>query len=358
MPQHQRVKWAQLRVGVMVIVSLAIFAIGVFFISGQGGFFTRHYILKAYLPSAGDLRVGAEVRLAGITVGNVANIRISPFIEKQRAVEVDMKIARKFQDNIRADSVASVETVGLLGDSYVDITRGSPGQEVIADDGAVKTVEKADIAAVVQNTNEVITNLNTLSAKLDDITSQIQAGKGSMGKLLYDQTLYNKMDATVSSAQALVERAQRGEGTLGKLMVDETLYNRSVATLDRLNQVIDQVQHGEGSLAKFISDPSAYNNLNRLMANGNSLIEGINQGHGTLGKLAKDEQFYDRMNSALAHVDTITARIDQGQGTLGKLSTDPTLYNNLSESTKSLKEFLTDFRKNPKKYLTLKMHLF
>jgi phospholipid/cholesterol/gamma-HCH transport system substrate-binding protein len=358
MPQHERVQWAQLRVGIMVIVSLVLLAIAVFFISGQGGFFTRHYTLKAYLSSGGDLREGGRVRLAGISVGNVVKIRISSYLDKQRAVEVDLKIARTYQNEIRADSVASVETVGLLGESYVDISRGTPGQEVLADGGAIKTAEKADVTAVVQNTNEVIMNLNALSAKLDDITTQIQGGKGSMGKLLYDETLYNKMDATVSGAQVLVERAQRGEGTICKLMSDDTLYNRTVATIDRLNLVLDDVQHGNGSLAKFISDPSAYNNLNRLMTNGNTLIDGINQGHGTLGKLTKDEQFYDRMNSSLAHVDAITARIDQGQGTLGKLSTDSTLFNNLSASSQSLKEFLADFRKNPKKYLNIKLHMF
>ena len=74
MPQHERVQWAQLRVGALVIVGLTLFAVAVFFISGQVGFFTRHYTLKAYLPSAGDLREGAQVRLAGITVGNVAKI--------------------------------------------------------------------------------------------------------------------------------------------------------------------------------------------------------------------------------------------------------------------------------------------
>jgi phospholipid/cholesterol/gamma-HCH transport system substrate-binding protein len=199
MPQHERVQWAQLRVGIMVIVSLVLLAIAVFFISGQGGFFTRHYTLKAYLSSGGDLREGGRVRLAGISVGNVVKIRISSYLDKQRAVEVDLKIARTYQNEIRADSVASVETVGLLGESYVDISRGTPGQEVLADGGAIKTAEKADVTAVVQNTNEVIMNLNALSAKLDDITTQIQGGKGSMGKLLYDETLYNKMDATVSS---------------------------------------------------------------------------------------------------------------------------------------------------------------
>lgn len=358
MAQQERVRWAELRVGIMVIVSLVLLSIGIFFISGQAGFFTPHYILNAYLSTAGDLREGAQVRLAGIPVGNVAKILISPFTDKERAVQVQLKLARAYQKEIRADSVASVETVGLLGDAYVNLTRGTPGQEMVADGGAVKTAETADIAAVVQNTNEVIMNLNHLSAKLDDITTQIEAGKGSIGKLIFDQALYNKMDTTISHAEALIDRAQSGEGTIGKLMVDETLYNRTVSTIDRLNQVLDDVQHGNGSLAKFITDPSAYNNLNRLMTNGNTLIDSINQGHGTLGKLVKDEQFYDHMNSALGHIDAISARIDQGQGSLGKLSTDPTLFNNLSASSQSLKEFLADFHKDPKKYLSIKLHVF
>jgi phospholipid/cholesterol/gamma-HCH transport system substrate-binding protein len=358
MPQKERVQWAKLRVGVMVIVCLFIFAVGVFFISGQEGIFTRHYTLKAYLASAGDLREGADVRLTGIYVGSVDKIRISPYSEKERGVELDLKIARKYQNEIRGDSVASVNTVGLLGDSYVDVTRGTPAQERLTDGGTLNTAEKAEVGQIMQNTNQVITNLNTLSAKLDDIAAQVQTGKGTVGRLLYDQGLYNKMDATLSGAQTLVDRTQRGEGTIGKLMIDETLYNRTVATLDRLNQVIDEMQHGEGSLAKFISDPSAYNNLNRLLANGNTLINGINQGHGTLGKLAKDETMYDHLNSSLAHLDTITARIDQGQGTMGKLSTDPTLFNNLSASSESLKEFLADFRKDPRKYLSIKLHIF
>jgi phospholipid/cholesterol/gamma-HCH transport system substrate-binding protein len=310
------------------------------------------------MASAGDLREGADVRLTGIYVGSVAKIRVSPYADKDRAVQLDLKIMRTFQNDIRADSVASVNTVGLLGDSYVDVTRGSAAREPLADGATMNSAQKADITAVVQNANQVITNLNALSAKLNDISTQVQSGKGTVGKLLYDQALYNKLDTTLSGTQSLVDRAQRGEGTIGKLMVDETLYNRTVATLDRLNQVIDDVQHGEGSVAKFISDPSVYNNLNRLMANGNALIDGINQGHGTFGKLVKDEQLYDHMNSTLAHMDTITARIDQGQGTLGKLSTDATLFNNLSESSQSLKEFLADFRKNPKKYLSIKLHIF
>ena len=358
MPQRQRLNWAQLRVGTMVIISLAILAIGIFFISGQVGFFSRRYTLKAYISEAGGLREGAQVRLAGVAVGNIQEVKLSPYPERARAVEIVMGVARTYQDQIRADSRASVATVGLLGESYVDITRGSPGQEVIADGGVLKTSEEADIKRVVQNANDVIINLRVLSAKLNDITSQIQSGKGSVGKLVYDQTLYNRLNKTTDTFDRMVTRVEQGQGTLGKLMADETLYTTTVATIDRLNKVIDDMQHGQGSLAKFISDPSVYNNVNHLVAQANSLVDNINQGQGTLGKFAKDPQLYDRMNQTFDHLDKISSRMADGQGTLGKFSTDPTLYNNLSESSQSLKDFLTEFKKSPKKYLTLRVRMF
>lgn len=358
MPRRQQVTWAQLRVGALVIVSLGLFAIGIFFISGQVGFLSRRYTVKAYFSGAAGLREGAQVRLAGIAAGNVDRLGISPYPERGRAVEVVMRITRAYQDQIRADSVATMETVGLLGESYVDITRGTPGQEVIAEGGVVKTSEEADIKRVVQNANDVISNLRILSAKLNDITGQVQSGQGSMGRLIYDPAFYNRLNETAASVQRLLNRVEGGQGTIGKLLADETIYERTVATIDRLNQVIDDVQHGKGSLAKFVSDPSVYDNVNRVVSKANTLLDNVNQGQGTLGKLATDPQLYHRMNDTFDRLNVVTTRIEQGQGTLGKLSTDPTLYNNLSESSESLRDFLTEFKKNPKKYLTVKVRLF
>ena len=358
MPQRQRVTWAQLRVGTMVIISLVVLAVGIFFISGQAGFFSRRYTLKAYTSDAGGLREGAQVRLTGVAVGKLKRIEISPYHERARAVELVMSVARTYQNEIRADSIASIETVGLLGESYVNLTRGSPGQEVIPDDGVLKSSEEADIKRVVQNANDVIVNLGVLSTKLNDITGQIESGKGTMGKFVYDQTLYNRLNKTTDALDRMVTRVDEGKGSLGKLVVDETLYNTSLTTIERANKVLDDMQHGSGSLAKFISDPAVYNNVNHLVAQANSLIDGINQGHGTLGKLATDSQLYDRANQTFDRLDQISGRMADGQGTLGKFSTDATLYNNLSESSESLRDFLTEFRKNPKKYLTVRLRLF
>ena len=358
MAQRKQVTWAQLRVGALVIAGLIVLAAGIFFISGQVGFISSRYTLKTYFASAASLREGAQVRLAGIAVGNVNEIRLSPFTDPKRAVEIDMKIGKKYQDQIRTDSVATMETVGLLGESYVDISRGGPGKPVIPNNGIIQGEEPPDIKQVVQNTNDVISNLRVLSSTLNDITGQIQHGQGSIGKLIYDQAFYTHLNSTVDEAQKLMNRIDKGQGTLGMLLNDKTLYNRTLAAVDNVNRIMDHVQHGNGSVAKFINDPSVYNNVNQAAKNANTLMANINSGKGTFGKLVKDPQLYNRLNETMGHVDVVAKRIDQGQGTLGKLSTDPTLFNNLSESSVSLRDFLNEFKKNPKKYLTLHLHIF
>jgi phospholipid/cholesterol/gamma-HCH transport system substrate-binding protein len=357
MPQRKEIKWSQLRVGILVAISLLVLAVGVFLISGQMGFLSPKYTLKAYLSEASGLREGSQVQLAGIPIGNVQAIRVSSYADPLRAVEIDMKVPRRYQDQIRADSVVTTESAGLLGEKYINISRGSPGQPVLSDGAELKSHEEADIKQIVQNTNDVISDLRVLSAKLNDISNQITTGKGSMGKLIYDQTLYNRMNETVSDAERVVSAMEHGQGTIGKLISDEALYRQMSATMDRLNNFIEDVQHGKGSAGRFVSDPAVYDNLNKVAAKANTLIDTINSNKGTLGRLINDPQIYDHLSETVDHLDTIAARVEKGEGTLGLLSTDKTLYNNLSESAKSLREFLTEFRQNPSKYLTVRVRI-
>jgi phospholipid/cholesterol/gamma-HCH transport system substrate-binding protein len=353
MPRQKEIKWSQLRVGILVAMSLIILAVGIFLISGQVGFLTRRYTLKAYFSEASGLREGAQVQLAGIPVGNVKAIRISTYAEPLRAVEVEMRVTTRYQDQIRADSVVTTESAGLLGDKYINISRGSRGQAVLGDGAELKSHEEADIKQIVQNANDVISNLRVLSAKLNDVTDQITAGKGSMGKLIYDQGLYNRMNETAGVAQHIMTDIEHGQGTIGKIISDEALYQQMSATIDRINNFVDDVEHGKGSTGRFVSDPAVYDNLNKVTAKANTLMDKINSDKGTLGLLINDPRLYNRLNDTIDHLNSITARMDKGEGTLGLLSTDKTLYNNLSESSKALREFLTEFRKNPKKYLTM-----
>ena len=357
MPQRKEIKWSQLRVGILVAISLVVLAVGVFLISGQMGFLSRNYTLKAYFSEASGLRDGSQVQLAGIPIGNVEAIRVSSYTDPLRAVEIDMRVPKRYQDQIRADSVVTTESAGLLGEKYINISRGSPGQPILSDGGELKSHEEADIKQIVRNTNDVISDLHVLSAKLNDITNQITTGKGSMGKLIYDQGLYNRMNETVGAAEHVMNDIEHGQGTIGRLISDEALYRQMSATMDRLNNFIDDVQHGKGSAGRFVTDPAVYDNLNRVATKANTLIDNINSDKGTLGRLINDPHLYSQLNETVDHLNTITARMEKGEGTLGLLSTDKTLYDNLSASAKSLREFLTDFQKNPKKYLTLRVKI-
>ena len=137
MPQPKQLTWTQLRVGLLVLVSLTIFATVVFLMTGEG-LFERKYLISTFLQDAAGLKTGDPVRLAGIDIGNVAEIRISGSHDPQRAVEVVMRILRTYQQEIRDDSLASLDAEGLLGQRFVNITRGNPPQPVIEHGGELK----------------------------------------------------------------------------------------------------------------------------------------------------------------------------------------------------------------------------
>jgi phospholipid/cholesterol/gamma-HCH transport system substrate-binding protein len=359
MPRQKQIEWAQLRVGLMLLVSLTVLGVGIFFISGQvGGIFSSRYTLKTYLPGAGGVHEGAEVRLAGIAVGNVTKIQLSPYTDPDRSVEIEMKITKQFQDSIRDDSVATIETAGLLGDGYINITRGGHTKPVITNNGVVQGKEEADIKDIVKNANDVISNLRVLSTTLNDVTNQVKVGEGSVHRLLYEQAFYNRLNETAAGLDRLVANVEKGQGTLGKFMVDDSVFKQTQETIDRLNDLVEQIQHGNGTAAKFINDPSVYNDLNKMVARGNELMDKLNSGQGTFGKMVNDPQLYNRLNETVARLDIISERIEKGEGTLGKLSTDPSLFNNLNASSTTLRKFLDEFMKNPKKYLTLHLHIF
>lgn len=358
MPQRKEVQWAQLRVGITVTVCLVILIIGVFLVSGQIGFITRKYTLRAYFANAEQLRPGSSVDLAGIPVGTVKSVNVSDSPDPNRSVEIVMSVERKYQNEIRQDSVVDQTNLGLLGEVILDITRGSQNSPVIPDNGEIQALREPDIKQVMKNANDVVSNLTVLSARLNDITNEITQGKGSLGKLLYDESLYNELSATTKSAHQMMASMQSGQGTIAKFMNDPTAYNKTIDTLNRLNQLLDQAQNGQGTLGRIISDPALYNQFKDLAAKLNTTIDNVNKGQGTLGKFVTDKELYDHMNSTMAHVDSLTQRMDQGTGTLGKLSTDDTLYKNLSASSESLRAFLAEFRKNPKKYLQIRVHIF
>jgi phospholipid/cholesterol/gamma-HCH transport system substrate-binding protein len=359
LPSQKQLKWSQLRVGLTVIFASLILALLLFLMSGTGGFFSQRITLVSFFDNASGLRVGAPVRLNGVDIGNVAAIRVVPDKDKQLTpVEVVMKVSTKYGFNLRRDSVTSLDTAGVLGETYLDIDSAQAVGPVARDGDTLPTQVHPDFNEVVRSSQSTLQNMDALLKRADRILAFAESGKGSLGKLIYDPTLYNRFSETVADFQGIVNQIAKGQGSLGALINRNDAYDKFLATLDKINAVVDDLQAGKGTAGKFLKDPSLYNNANDTIANLKQTTSDINAGKGTLGKLTKDEELAKKIDTTVTKLEALTSDLEAGRGTAGKLFKDDTLYNNANQMLTETQNLVKAIRQDPKKYLSIKLHIF
>ena len=358
MPNQQEVHWSQLKVGVLVFAALVALTALVFLMSGTtGGIFSHKLTVRSYFENSAGLKVGGAVNLEGVTVGSVKSIRIAPE-RKLTPVEVVMKISGKFAKNIRQDSQASLETIGVLGDTVVNISSKSAQKPPVADNGELPTNETPSLSDVIKSSQGTIEQFNTILAKLDNLVDALNTGRGSIGQLINNPDLYNKAVSTVNQLQGLVTQFSSDKGTIGKLLNDPSMYNRANDAIAHLDSVSAQIDSGQGSIGKLIKDPSLYNNLQQSTTSLNQLLAAVNAGQGGLGLIAKNPQFASKLSDTVTRLDSILARADSGEGTLGQLVRNPSLYNHADDMVANANHLVTAIRENPKTYLTFHVKIF
>ena len=342
----------------MIVASLTLGFL-LFLMSGTAGLFTPRITLKSYFDNAAGLRPGAPVRLSGVDIGNVTKIRIVPDKDKQLTpVEITIKVSTKYGYGLRRDSMTSLETAGVLGETYLDIDSSQSVGAQVQDGDTLPTQVHPDFNQVVRASQSTLQNMDALLKRADRILAFAESGKGSLGKLIYDPTLYNRFSDTVADFQKIVNEVANGQGSLGALISRNDAYDKFVATLDKMNGVIDDIQQGKGTAGKFLKDPALYDNANDTIANVKKITEDINAGKGTLGKLTKDEELAKKIDTTITKLSELTSELQEGKGTAGKLFKDETLYNNANEMLVETRALVKAIRQNPKTYLSIKLHIF
>lgn len=357
MASQRQLRWAELRVGLTVIFASLALIILIFLMTGSTGLFTHKITLYAYFDNASGLRVGAPVRLEGVDIGNVQSIRVVPS-HGLSPVKIAMKVSTRYENGIRTDSTAELSTQGVLGETFVDIDSRSAHGAPAADGAILSTHVQPDLTDVVRATQGTLQNIQALLQRVDNIVSFVQSGQGSIGKLIYDEALYDRLNATLSEFQKVATAVTQGQGSLGKLIVNDDLYNRANATVDKLNAILDQINAGQGTAGKFIKDPSLYNNANATIAKANDLMANINAGKGTLGMVARDQAFAAKVNDTVNKLNALATQLNSTQGSAGKFINDPAAYNNANQLLTETRNLVTAIRKNPKRYLTIRLKIF
>jgi phospholipid/cholesterol/gamma-HCH transport system substrate-binding protein len=358
LPSQHQLKWAQLRVGTTVVLASIILFVLVFLMSGGvAGLFTPKIRLVAYFDDVGGLRVGAPVQLQGVQIGSVIKIRVVPDRQKS-PVQVLMKVTSAYGFALHKDSTATLTTAGVLGETFVNISSLQAKGPLAQDDDVLPTHEQPEISDVVRSSQTTLQNAQALLARVDNILSFVESGKGSIGKLIYDEQLYRQLNSTVSEVQRLVGQIGSGRGSVGKLLMSDELYAKANTAIDKLDSLVDQISSGQGSLGKFVKDPALYNNLNQTAAQVHQLMEEVNAGKGALGKFAKDQEFARKLDQTVTRLSELTEKLNSGQGTAARLINDPSVYDNTDKVLAETRNLIQAIRENPRKYLTIHMRVF
>jgi len=346
MPRTRSLAWSELKIGVLTIIAVAIAAVLVFTLTGSRGFFWQRYLLKTRFNNVAGLAAGSPVRVAGKEVGSVNGVE---FAGEQ--VDVIFDVNKSYRNLITTGSVAKLGSVSLLGEGAVDITpstRGTP----IPEWGYVPQGKAA--AQLGDITDQASQGIDEITKLVHDV----REGRGTVGKLMTDERLYAELHQFVVSANDLTAGIRQGRGTVGKLLNDPKAADALEASLRNIETMTRQLNAGEGSLGKLLRDDAFSNSLSSATANMRELTDKLNRGEGTAGKLMTDPTLFNRLNSLSNRIDELVTRLNDGQGTVGQLLKDRQLYENMNKVTTDLSSLVNAIKKDPKKYLNIKMSIF
>jgi phospholipid/cholesterol/gamma-HCH transport system substrate-binding protein len=310
MKRTDRVKWGELKVGLLVAVGLAFLLWASFSGSGSSIFYGKRS-LHTVLNTANGLIAGAPVRLAGVEVGKVEEIKlIGKSLSDQ--VLVTLLIEDRIWFNVKADSKATLGTIGMLGDKYIEVSPGSPELPELKPGDFIQGHVAGDLLSLVDRAPEIVGNLEQLAKALGDLAHKLEGSEGTLGKLIHSDSLYNALTQASRQAASLVEH------------LDERL----PPLVDKAGSAVDEFS----GVARSVTDTA-----------------------GTLGRLLKDGTVYDRLRTLTFRLDSVVAGLQAGQGTAGALLKDETVYADLHKTILDVQFLLKDIQENPKKYVTFKV---
>lgn len=314
---------SDLKVGITIFIALVIFIIFVSIVGTENNVFSRNYELKVFLTNIEGLANGSMVTLGGMKIGQVRDFEFSR-INDTNGIVVTITIRRSYQELITENSTASIKTIGMLGDKYIDISIGKVNERKLSDGEflPVKDIFSLENAA------------NKLQVKLDSTFALI--------------------NSSLKDVKEITRNLVEGKGSLGQLITSNSIADNINKTMYNINEITKAIVEKRGTLGMSIYDKRLYENLQEASKNINMLVDSISAGKGTLGKLIKNDTLYTTLNSISIRLDSVMTKIN-ANSTVGNLLNSDELYLDILKLIKDFNLLILDFKEHPKKYIDIKI---
>jgi len=355
MKRSNQIGWAQVRGGIFILLALLFFAGGVLLMGQKTKMFVNKGELRIVMSDVVGLKIGAPVWLAGVDVGLVTGILFAN-PKNSNEVSIDIEVDRDAMKKIGDDSRVTIKTRGLMGEKYVDILPSKHYSETPPAQLQGTPVAKLD--DVIQKAGDAFDRVNR-------IIDNIESGKGTLGKLNKDETLYGNVARLAVEMKELIVTINRGDGTLGRLNRDPEPYNKLISILSRADRTLQDIQASDGTLNRLIYDKALYSKLTLLADKSVQAADDISalqkrmmSKDATIGLLLNDREFYDkgmslltRAESSVKAIEEMTGKVNGGTGTAGQLVNDKVLYDKMNKMVDDLNAVIKDFKEDPRKYI-------
>lgn len=316
----KQLTWSKLKVSLVITLALLALFITVFFAGNIEDLFSPKVQIKAQIKDVRGLRKGSPVWISGIEVGSVKSIDLHP----EHGTLITMFINSNAAKFIKKDSKASVLTMGLLGDKYVEISNGSPQAEIIKPGDVLEGATQLEIQDIVNASLVSLGKVTDFIRKLENFIDKIDKSEGTIAKFLTDPALYTNVQEATKTMSVLLRDIKESQGTMKKLIEDPALYDKLLNTASSMEEFTRKINEGSGTLKKLAEDPELYDTLHKASKQLSSILERIDSGEGVAGGLIRDGELSKEVRD-----------------TLGELKGSITEF----------KELIKDIREHPKKYL-------
>lgn len=334
---------ARLRVGLLVLGATVVLIVALFLIGQESRLFAsknRYYFTAA---SVAGLNEGNPVRLNGVTAGLVEKITLPEDVHKQ-LLTIRISIERQYEERIRQDSTARIRTLGLLGDKYVDVSSGSPKTPMIPPGGAIPTAPDTDVDKLLASGGDVVDNMVRISYSLSRILERVDRGEGLVGELTTggSEKISQRIDATLASAQRVMEGIEQGNGPLGRMVRDEKLGNQLASAVERLDTLMAQANRDDNLVGSLLRNPQTRADFDATLAEAKQAATALRQwtaevesNDSVANRLLTDEDMGKKVGRDLEAIvrdlASVAGKLDRGNGAAGMLINDPRIFDAVND---------------------------